>query len=93
MNDTANLHRIKRLRYRANHRGIKEMDIILGQFANARLETLSEEMVDQFETLLNENDRDLLIWFTGENQFPLENLYEIFDLIRSHSESFYQNER
>lgn len=93
MNDTTNLHRIKRLRYRANHRGIKEMDIILGQFANARLETLSEEMVDQFETLLNENDRDLLIWFTGENQFPLENLYEIFDLIRSHSESFYQNER
>ena len=32
-------HRRKQLLYRANHRGIKEMDLILGGFATARLDT------------------------------------------------------
>ena len=75
--------RIKRLRYRANHRGIKEMDIILGGFADNYLQELNADDLDAFETLMNENDRDLLVWFTGEKPFPHDNLADIFTRIAS----------
>ena len=81
MNDTENKHRIKRLKFRANHRGIKEMDIILGKFADSELADLPSDLVDQFELLLNENDRDLLVWFTREKPFPHLHLKTIFSLI------------
>ena len=82
MYDTEKDIRIKRLKYRANHRGIKEMDIILGGFANARIETLSDAELDAFETLMGEQDRDLVVWFTGEVVFPHEHLKPIFEMIR-----------
>ncbi|MCB1384666.1 MAG: succinate dehydrogenase assembly factor 2 [Nitratireductor sp.] len=63
-------HRRKQLLYRANHRGIKEMDLILGGFATARLDGLSAAELDGLETIMAENDRDLLIWFTGEQKVP-----------------------
>jgi len=62
--------RRKQLVYRAGHRGIKEMDIILGEFARARIATLSADELDRFEALMEENDRDLLSWFTGEADMP-----------------------
>ena len=80
MNEVDHINRLKRLKYRANHRGIKEMDIVLGGFANAMLDGLPEDMVEQFETLLIENDRDLLVWFTGEADFPIGELQTVFDL-------------
>ena len=85
MNDTEKQYRIKRLKYRANHRGIKEMDIILGRFADERLDSLSEKMVDDFEALMSEHDRDLLVWFTGEAPFPFDELKLIFDEVSAFS--------
>ncbi|MFB9149578.1 FAD assembly factor SdhE [Roseovarius ramblicola] len=55
---------------RANRRGIKEMDIILGRYAGARLETLDEETLDLFDALLSENDQDLYQWVTGQSAPP-----------------------
>ncbi len=85
MSDTEREVRLKRLKYRANHRGIKEMDIIFGGFANARLDDLDETMVDDFETLMEEHDRDLLIWFTGEAPFPYKELQDVFEEVRAHA--------
>ncbi|MEM9331395.1 MAG: succinate dehydrogenase assembly factor 2 [Pseudomonadota bacterium] len=84
MNDTENDKRLKRLKYRANHRGIKEMDIILGKFADEMLESLTQKELDDFEALLLENDRDLLVWFTKEAEFPIVQLEEIFDSVSKH---------
>ncbi|MGI9352247.1 MAG: succinate dehydrogenase assembly factor 2 [Rhizobiaceae bacterium] len=84
MNDTNNETRLKRLIYRANHRGIKEMDIILGGFANTRLRQLTDVELDEFEALMEENDRDLLVWFTGEAKFPIMELHAIFDTVSRH---------
>ena len=64
--------RRRQLRYRANHRGIKEMDIILGRYGDDYLEQMQGEELDQFENLMEENDRDLLQWFTAEKQPPEE---------------------
>ncbi|MDR3495276.1 MAG: succinate dehydrogenase assembly factor 2 [Ancalomicrobiaceae bacterium] len=57
--------RKKRALYQAWHRGTKEMDLLLGQFADAALATMSEAEMDAFEAILNETDRDLFSWVVG----------------------------
>jgi antitoxin CptB len=64
--------RRKQLRYRANHRGIKEMDIILGKYADHFIERLDMDELDRFENLMEQSDRDLLQWFTYEKPLPFE---------------------
>jgi len=73
--------RRKQLLYRANHRGIKEMDILLGGFASANLSDLSEAEVDTFEAIAEHPDRDLLTWFTGEVKTPDDVAGPMFDRI------------
>lgn len=62
--------RQRRTHFRAWHRGMREMDLVLGRFADAHVATLSDEELDQFEALMEEQDRDLLIWLTGEEPTP-----------------------
>lgn len=92
MNDTEidieKENRLKRLKYRANHRGIKEMDIVIGRFANEKLDSLSDENIDLFEKLMAEHDRDLIIWFTGEQEFPDEATKSMFEMVRDHMNSY-----
>ena len=57
--------RIKRLRMRSWRRGTREMDLILGPFADHHLKTLSSADLDAYEDLLGENDRDLQAWVGG----------------------------
>jgi antitoxin CptB len=56
----------KRLRMRSMRRGIKEMDLILKNFAELRLNLMSELELENFENLLCENDQDLYQWSTGQ---------------------------
>ena len=51
-------------------RGIKEMDIILTRFADARLDHLSTEVLDLYDLLLEENDQDLYQWVSGQGEVP-----------------------
>ncbi|ARO14307.1 flavinator of succinate dehydrogenase [Ketogulonicigenium robustum] len=62
--------RLRRLHMRAIRRGIKEMDLLLGHFAAARLSSLSPAELDGFETLLAENDHDIHAWATGAQAVP-----------------------
>ena len=62
--------RLKRLRMRAWRRGIKEMDLILGGYADAALDGLDAAGLDRFEAALAENDHDLLAWVTGRDAPP-----------------------
>ena len=62
--------RRRRTLYRAWHRGIREMDLIMGRFADAEIGTLSEDELDQFEALIEVPDRDLFKWLTGEAPTP-----------------------
>ena len=55
--------RRRRIRVRAWRRGMREMDLILGGFADARLDKLTEEELTQFEALLDAPDNDALAWF------------------------------
>jgi len=58
--------RLKRLYMRSIRRGIKEMDIILGRYADARLAELDHASLDTYDALLSENDQDLYQWVTGQ---------------------------
>ena len=91
MKDEDKETRVRRLKYRANHRGIKEMDIILGSFADEILDSLDDTQVLDFEALMAEHDRDLLTWFTGEVEFPFEDLQPIFEMVRDHTLARHSN--
>lgn len=59
--------RRRRAAYRAAHRGTKEMDWLLGRYAEARLGVMSDPDLQQFEQLLALADPDLQGWLmTGE---------------------------
>lgn len=60
----------KKLIYRSEHRGTKEMDIVLGRFARDFIPTCSEEEVQIYEDLLKENDPDLYNWVSGREIPP-----------------------
>ena len=54
--------RRKRAAYRANYRGTKEMDWLMGKFAEARLTSMSLTELADFEHLLSMPDPDLHQW-------------------------------
>lgn len=64
--------RLKRMRMRSWRRGTKEMDLILGPWADEMLAGMSPEVLDTYDALLNENDQDLLPWVLGQAAPPPE---------------------
>ena len=84
--DTAAENRRKKLKFQAWHRGFKEIDLILGPFADERLGQMSEDELDAFEALLNVPDHDLYDWICQRSSPPdrfRTKVYEqIFDFSR-----------
>ena len=70
MNSEPRDTRLRRLRMRSWRRGTREMDLILGPYADARLAGLDAEALAAFEALLAENDQDLYAWVSGRSQPP-----------------------
>ncbi len=62
--------RRKRATYRAQHRGTKEMDLLLGRYATARLEGMSEADLENFEQLLAEPDPTVQQWIMDRQAIP-----------------------
>jgi antitoxin CptB len=65
---------IKKLLYRSNHRGTKEMDLLIGGFANKNLNKLNSDELKEFELLLNFTDKELSSWLVdNKKNIDLEN--------------------
>ncbi len=62
--------RRKRLLFRSWHRGMKEMDLILGRFANESIQTMSEEELAEYEMLMQVPDPDMYKWLSGTAAVP-----------------------
>jgi antitoxin CptB len=75
--------RRKRLLFRCWHRGTREMDLILGRFADAEIASLEDAELAQLEHLIDVPDPDLYAALTGK--VPLAPEYEgvLFDRIKS----------
>jgi antitoxin CptB len=62
--------RIKRLRFRAWHRGTREADYLIGGFFDRHCGNWGETEMDWFEALLEEQDVDIMAWAIGTAPVP-----------------------
>lgn len=72
MSDDTDSNRRRRLRFRAWHRGTREMDFIMGTFADRNIDKLDAAELDLFEQLIELADRDLFSWVAGTAEPPPE---------------------
>jgi antitoxin CptB len=75
--------RRKRLLFRAQRRGFKEVDLIFGTFAVAEAMTLSEPETAQLEALLDAPDQDVYAWLTGFQPLPPEHDTPLFSRLEA----------
>ena len=61
---------LKKLRFRAWHRGTREADMIIGGFIDKFGDSFSDGDLNWFEALLEEQDLDILNWITGKEPAP-----------------------
>lgn len=76
----------KKLLYRANHRGVREMDYVLGGFASRHIDGLNEEQLGAFSDILECSDQDLLRWFTLAQPLPVPVNDKLLDWITQFAE-------
>lgn len=76
--------RLKRMAMRSWRRGTKEMDLILGPFADSRLAGMPAGELDLYDSLLEENDQDLYPWVTGAQPAP-ERFRDLVTRIAEHA--------
>ena len=75
--------RRKRILFRCWHRGTREMDLILGRFADAEIGNLSDAELDELERLLEESDPDLYAAIIGDKVLPADATGALFARIKA----------
>ncbi|MHB2166286.1 FAD assembly factor SdhE [Alsobacter sp. R-9] len=75
--------RRRRILFRSWHRGIREMDLIMGQFADAHIADLSEAELDVYEQLIEVPDRDLFAWLTDAAPVPENYDTDVYRKVKS----------
>jgi antitoxin CptB len=80
--------RRRRILFRCWHRGIREMDLVLGQFAEENISDLSDDQLDELEVIMKEEDNDLVKWVTGAEATPERMLTPLFSKICSYVPDF-----
>ena len=75
--------RRRRLLFRCRHRGIREMDLVLGRFADAHLAALSDAELDELERWLEIPDQQIFAWVNGSEPTPPELDSALFKRLRT----------
>ncbi len=60
----------KKLIFRSWHRGTREMDLMMGKFADATLPSYDATQLQAYEALMHENDPDIYNWITLQEALP-----------------------
>ncbi len=74
--------RLKRLRFRAWHRGTKEADLLIGGFFDAAGDGWADAEMTLFEELLEEQDVDIMAWAIGTDVCPARYEGSIMEALR-----------
>ena len=74
--------RVRRLVYQASYTGMKETDLLLGQFAKKHLPKLTDKQLDMFEALLDAGDPSIFAWVRGDEDVPAEFQGSVLDMIK-----------
>jgi antitoxin CptB len=77
--------RRRKLLFRSWHRGMREVDLIMGRFADTAIGDLTENELAEFERLIELPDRDVLAWVTGEADVPAVHDTPLFRRLRDFS--------
>jgi antitoxin CptB len=75
--------RRRRLLFRSWHRGIVEMDLVLGRFADAQIAQWNEAELDDYERLLEIPDQPFFAWVSGAEAVPPEHDTLMFRRLRA----------
>ena len=75
----------RQLRFRSWHRGTREMDLLMGRFADAHLADFGREQLDLFARLLENSDPDIYDWIIGKMPVPAGSDSDVLALLRSFS--------
>ena len=62
---------------------MRELDVLLGRFFDARFESLSEEEQLRFAQLLEHEDPSLFAWLNGREMHPDANMQQLIEAIRA----------
>ena len=74
----------KRLTFRAWHRGTREMDLLIGSFAERHIDGFGAPELVIFEEILTHNDPDVYDWIIGRKVAPVELKSIVLDLLLRH---------
>jgi antitoxin CptB len=74
--------RRRRLLFRCWHRGIREMDLVLGRFADAQLASLADRELDELERWLDVPDQQIFAWVNGMEPVPANYETALFRRLR-----------
>ena len=74
--------RLRRLHFRAWHRGTKEADLLIGGFFDVHGRSWNEAQVVWFETLIDEQDVDIMAWAIGTADVPARYEGEMMQAMR-----------
>lgn len=78
----------RRALYRSWRRGTREMDLLMGRFADAEIARFDEEEFAAFEALIEAPDRDLFAWIAGKTETPANHDTEVFRRLKAFHEAF-----
>lgn len=85
MEKTYSIEEFRRmLKFRSWHRGTREMDLLLGSFADRNIEAFDENQLAEFEKLLECPDPDLYEWVSGQTKPPEDEESSVMTLLLQH---------
>jgi len=75
--------RRRQLKFRSWHRGTRELDLLMGRFADAHLEGFGREQLDLFARLLENSDPEIYDWIIGKAPVPADSDSDVLTLLRN----------
>lgn len=75
---------LQRLLFRSAHRGMSEMDHLMGSFAEAHLATMDREQLARYAAILDLSDWDVFAWATESAPLPPEQDTDVMRLLIAH---------
>ena len=79
--------RRRKILFRAWHRGTREMDLLMGRFADAAVAGMPDAELDEFERLIEVPDPDLFAWIMGEADAPADYDTAVFRKLKAFNNS------
>jgi antitoxin CptB len=77
--------RLKRLVYRSSYTGTKELDLVLGGFARARLADLDDGQLDRYEALVDAENPEIYAWVIQRETPPAEHDTDVLRMIQDYA--------